>query len=259
MTARAEPQKTRRLYLLLRDAIVSGELSAGSRLPSEPALAEQHKVSRVTLRKVLEQLAQEKLIIRKAGAGTFVASRSIEQPMVADLSDLLSQLVNMGSSTQVKLLSFGYGPAPAQVANALNLPDGAIVQSSIRVRHVDEAPFSYLTVYVPEKLGRQYSRSDLAQTPLITLLERSGIVLSRASQVVRAALAGPEVAEALEVEIGSPLLSIVRTISDENGTGIEYLHGLYRPDRYAFQLDLVRTGNAGNRHWSPRNATRDNG
>jgi GntR family transcriptional regulator len=87
--------------------------------------------------------------------------------------------------------------------------------------------------------------------PLLSLLERSGIVVEEASQKIGATLAGPDVAEALGLEIGSPLLSLTRVVRDPSGYGVEHLHALYRPDLYSFHMDLVRTGTADARRWNP--------
>jgi GntR family transcriptional regulator len=246
-----EPLKARRLYLLLRERIVSGELAPGARLPGEPTLAAEQGVSRVTVRKALDTLAAEGLIDRRPGSGTFVREVAAVRPIVADLSNVLSHLVQMGRQTGVRLLSFSYAAPPEAVAEALRLEPGERTQRSVRVRLIDGAPFSYLTTHVPERIGLTYSEADLAATPLLTLLERSGIVAERASQTIGATLAGPEVAEALGLEIGSPLLAMTRVVSDRSGRGVEHLHALYRPDRYSFHMDLVRTGAAGERQWNP--------
>ena len=60
-----------------------------------------------------------------------------------------------------------------------------------------------------------------------------------------------EVAEALDVRTGSPLIELVRVVYDQAGRGVEHLHALYRPDRYAFEIDLVRSGAADAKAWSP--------
>jgi GntR family transcriptional regulator len=246
-----EPLKARRAYLLLRERIVSGELAPGARLPGEPALAAEHGVSRMTIRRALDTLAGEGLIDRRPGSGTFVRAVAAVAPITADLSNVLTHLVQMGRQTGVRLLSFAYGVPPDPVAGALRLGPGERTQRSVRVRLIDGAPFSYLTTHVPERIGLTYSEADLAATPLLTLLERSGTVVAQASQTIGATLAGPEVAEALGVEIGAPLLSMTRVVSDRSGGGVEHLHALYRPDRYSFQMDLVRTGAAGDRRWNP--------
>ena len=87
--------------------------------------------------------------------------------------------------------------------------------------------------------------------PLLALLERSGAAVERASQTISATLASPDVAEALGLKIGSPLLSLTRVVFGPDGRGVEHLHALYRPDRYSFQMELHRAGEAGERRWSP--------
>lgn len=249
--ASVEPSKTRRLYLVLRDQIVSGALRAGERLPGEPALALRHGLSRVTIRRALDGLERDGLIERRPGAGTFVRETGAAQGVAADLSNMLTNLVAMGRGTGVRLLSFNYEPASDAVARALRLEPGASVQRSVRVRLIDGVPFSYLTTHVPKRIGVTYSEVDLAATPLLALLERSGVAVERASQTISAALASPIVAEALDVEVGSALISMTRTVFDPAGEGVEHLHALYRPDLHTFQMELRRTGRAEAREWAP--------
>lgn len=246
----AEPSKSRRLYLLLRDRITNGEWEPGAKLTGEPRLAAENGVSRVTLRRALDRLAAEGLLVRRPGAGTYVGEPRV-RPAVADLSNLLAQLAEMGRNTSVRLLHFAYADPPAPVARALRLAPGERVQRSVRVRLSDGHPFSHLTAHVPERIGRAYTEADLAATPLLELLERSGAVAERAEQAIGAVLAAPDAAAALGVEVGSPLLSLTRTVFDPADRGVEHLHALYRPDRYALRMDLVRAGVPGGRHWAP--------
>jgi GntR family transcriptional regulator len=243
--------KTRRIYLALREMIASGSIGADAALPGEQALAAEHKVSRVTVRRALAGLEREGLIDRRRGAGTFVIGGAVAKPMVADLTDVLSNLIEMGRATDVRLLSFGYQEPSAAVAEALRLAKGERVQRSVRVRIIDGEPFSYLTTHVPQRIGVTYSEPELASQPLLALLERSGVAVDRASQEVSAALAAPDVAAALNVGIGSALIALTRIVFDAEGRGVEHLHALYRPDRYALRIDLVRTDAAGGRRWTP--------
>lgn len=258
-TARSavEPGKARQVYLLLRERIGAG-MPSGLRLPGEATLAAEYGVSRVTLRRALDQLAAEKVIVRRPGSGTFVQRDGTQPPIRANLADVFTDLKEMGWQSGVRLLSFGYGPAPSDIAAALRLPPGSRVQRSVRVRLIDGAPFSYLTTHVPEAIGTTYSEADLAATPLLELLERSGVVATQAQQTIGATLAGPETAEALDVAVGAPLLSLTRVVlgsggQGSDGQGVEHLHALYRPDRFSFQMDLQRSGARGRRHWNARN------
>jgi len=246
-----DTSKTHRLYLLLKERITSGALPPGQRLPSEPSLATLHGLSRVTIRRALDGLAREGLITRQPGSGTFVTHPGSPPPVVADLSNMLAHLVAMGRATRVKLLSFAYLTPPAAVATALQLRSDERVQHSLRVRYLDDTPFSFLSTYVPERIGVTYSESDLVATPLLELLERSGVGAAKAQQTISATLASPDVAEALDVEIGSALLSLTRVVLGADGQGIEYLSALYRPDRHAFRMEMVRTGRGSDRRWQP--------
>ena len=251
MADAVEPLKARRIYLLLRERILNGAMEPGSRLPGELSIAAEYGVSRVTVRRALDTLAIDGLIDRRPGSGTFVREGNSVQPIVADLSNVLSHLVEMGRKTSVRLLSFAYVIPSESVAGSLGLEPGERAQRSIRVRLIDGAPFSYLVTHVPERIGVTYSEADLASMPLLGLLERSGILVEEACQSIGATLAGPDVAEALALEIGSPLLSLTRVVWDPSGQGVEHLHALYRPDRYSFHMDLVRTGAVGARRWHP--------
>jgi GntR family transcriptional regulator len=246
-----ESSKTHRLYLLLKERILSGALASGDRLPGEPSLAAAHGLSRVTVRRALDGLARDGLITRLPGAGTFVGGPGARPPVVADLANMFAHLVAMGHATKVRLLSFAYVVPPSAVAEALRLAPGERTQASLRVRSLDDVPFSYLSTHVPERIGVSYSEADLANRPLLELLERSGVVAARAEQTISATLAGPESAAALQVEIGSALISLTRVVRDEAGRGIEHLSALYRPDQHAFQMELVRSGEGSDRHWRP--------
>ena len=74
--------------------------------------------------------------------------------------------------------------------------------------------------------------------------------IERATQDVTAVLASPEVAAALDVDVGSALVALRRTVFAADGSGVEHLSALYRPDRYALRMDMVRTGDNPERSWS---------
>ncbi len=242
--------KAKQVYLVLRDRILSGAVAFGAKLPTEHELAAVHEVSRVTVRRALGELARERLIERRRSAGTRVIYRPVLAPMTADISGMMASLADMGRRTAVKLLSFDYVPAEGAVAQALGVPPDQMLQRSVRVRSVDGEPFSYLTTYVPERISLTFTRQELAARPLLDLLERAGAKVEHARQRISAGLATPDVAAALGVHMGTPLIELTRVVYDQSGRGVEHLHALYRPDRYAFEIDLVRSGKR-SKAWSP--------
>lgn len=243
--------KAKQVYLILRDRILSGAFGFGAKLPTENELAAYHDVSRVTVRRALGELARERLIERRRSAGTRVIYRPVPGPITADISGVLANLADMGRRTAVKLLSFDYVPGNGAVAQALGVGPDQLLQRSVRVRSVDRVPFSYLTTHVPETVALTFTRQELASRPLLDLLERAGVKVEHARQRISAGLATPAVAQALDVRTGSPLIELVRVVCDQSGRAVEHLHALYRPDRYAFEMDLVRSGAAETKIWSP--------
>ena len=247
-----EGAKARRIYLSIRDQISDGRLCDGENLPGEQRLAESYGVSRVTVRRALDALSETGLIEKRAGSGTTVRTKALMGKRAAmNFNTLMPQLVEMGQSTTARLLSFSYSRVPDFVALAMGLDPTEHAQVATRVRSADGVPFSHLTTYVPKAIAQNYSEDDLATTPLFKLLERSGVQIQEAHQSVSATLAGPDVAEALEVAVGSALLSLKRVVRDVDGNGVEYLSGLYRPDMFSLEMPLTRVGDGGARHWEP--------
>ena len=230
-----------RVYLVLRQQILEGAFPADEPMPGEHMLAARHDVSRITVRKALQRLADEGLVSRRHGSGTFARPQSMErQP--DDLRGLMESLHLMGQRTKVQLLAFEYVDAPPDVARMLDLPVAAAVQKSVRVRVSDDTPFSHLTAWVPEEIGLRFNSDDLATRPLLTLLEEVGFSPARAEQVISAKLADDQVASLLRVSPGSALLWSRRRVWDGGGRLIEAIDALYRPDIYDYKVSMIRQG-----------------
>ena len=246
-----EPSKTRRLFLSLRHAIASGDLGPGARLPSEAALGERWGVSRVTVRRALHELELEGLIVRRAGAGTFVAARATDhaRPVMADLPNLLGSVRAAGRSTSIRVISSATVPASDQVAQALGLAPAAPVLRCERVRMIDGQPFSYLLSWTPAGLVPRVGARRLNATPIVELMEGAGVTVRSASQTLVAQPAAPEVAQALGVSAGVAVIGMTRLATDADGRPVEYLFAAWHPTRAAFQFELERVDDGHARHW----------
>lgn len=238
------------IYLILRDQIGGGNYANDDFLPTEHELVRQYGVSRITAKRALDELAADGFAVRMRGRGTRVQRPNPVPPVHAPIEGLLENILAMGLKTEVDLLEFDYVPASADVAQALDCAVGTLVQRAVRLRRLKGEPFSHLVTYVPEAIGKSYSRRDLASRPLVLLLERAGASISHANQVFSATLAGAEVADLLGVPIGAALLKLSRTVYDQNGRAVEYVTGLYRPDRYQYKMTLSRVGDKARKRWS---------
>lgn len=238
------------IFLILCDQIQSGSYANDDFLPTEHALMAQFGVSRITAKRALNELAAAGLVVRSRGRGTQVQLDHPSPPIRAPIEGVLENLLAMGLKTEVELLEFDYVPASAEVGTALECAAGDLVQRAVRVRRVRRDPFSYLTTYVPEAIGRSYTAQDLASRPLLSLLERAGAVVSRAEQTISAALADTIVAPLLDVAVGAALIKITRVVHDPSGRPIEFIIGLYRPDRYQYKMSLSRVERGARALWT---------
>jgi len=234
----------RQIFLILRNKIVEGEYRDGSFLPSELEIANAFAVSRITAKRALNELAEAGLAVRQRGVGSRVRYGSGGTQVTGSVDSLIDSLrANARNITRV--LSFDYVPAGSEVAGALALPPESRVQRAVRVSTQDGAPYSLLTTFVPEALGRHWTEAELRTNALVILLERAGAPVAFAEQSISATLADNELATALEVTLGSPLLRVVRTAYTADRRPSEYLIALYPPDRYQFLMTLTRDAGAG--------------
>jgi GntR family transcriptional regulator len=101
---------------------------------------------------------------------------------------------------------------------------------------------SLITTYVPEDLAHGISRIELSHKPMLQLLQESGLELGRAVQTVSARQADARVAAELQVAVGTAMLSVRRLVYDSADRPVQLLHGLYRPDRYEYQMEMSQVG-----------------
>jgi len=250
MAAALPLPKYHQIYLVLREQIQEGRFDAG--LPAEMQLCKEFGAGRVTVRRALEQLATEGLIIREAGRGTRPTTLRAEsgaalQARVArqnstGLTGLLQNIVSMSLRTSVKVLDVRVISAPQSVAEALQIPVGARVQKAVRRRSSHLGPLSYITTYVPEQRALGFGRKELMKKPILRLLEESGVELGRARQTLSARQADAVVARELGVAVGTALLAVHRLVFDADERPVQWLHGLYRPDRYEYLMEVSRVG-----------------
>jgi GntR family transcriptional regulator len=224
-----------RVYSVLREEIADREYPTTEPLPSESAIAERFSTSRITVRKAIEMLRSEGYLFTRRGIGTFVSPKL---PAEATPQSFTANLTAMWRQTKTELLEFGMVPAPAHVAALLRVEAGDDVHKSIRLRNYKKRPIGLLTTFIQKQLAQNFSREDFVSEPLFRLFAQAGSPSVTARQRVTARSADPYSAQHLNVEIGAPLLCMMRVSYSTNGAPISYLKALFRPDRYEIELDL---------------------
>ena len=239
------------IFVILRNKIYSGELSAGERVESEQELCSQFGVSRITARRALGKLAESGLVQRRRGSGTRVAAQAdAHRPVMASMDGLIESVGHIGRTTDVRVLQHGQVPANGEASAALALAPGTTVQRAVRVRSQGATPMTFLITWIPIDIAHAIEGDDMSSTPLLILLENAGIAVDSAHQTVSATVADSEVATALGIAAGSPLIEVRRVISVLSGRPVEYIKFLHRQEFYRFEMNRRRVEHAEGKAWS---------
>jgi GntR family transcriptional regulator len=228
------------VQLVLRERIEQGYYGPNGMLPAEMELAREFEVSRITVARAINELAQLGFVERRRGAGTRIVSRDLTPSVPANIDGLLENLFDMGIRTKAKVLEFGFVLPPSDAQQELEISANELVQRAVRVRSYNGEPFSYLTSFVPGYIGKNFTEEDMNSGSLMSLFEKNGIKVGSARQSFSAALADPKIGQALSVPIGTPLLAITRTVLDTDERPVEFIRILYRTDRYQYRMTMER-------------------
>jgi GntR family transcriptional regulator len=218
----------------------------GDQLPSEPELCNTYGISRTVVRQALQEMQREGSIFRKKGKGTFVAAPKYKESLVQRLTGFYQDMVEQGYQVVSQVLRQEVVPADAKVARYLQLEPGTKVTATTRLRFVNGEPINLVTAYIPYALCPQLAKADLRHQSLYDFLQREcGKTIGRGRRTIEAVLADNYEADLLEVDVNAPL-TLVKGISYlEDGTPVEYYHGLHRSDRSQFEVQLIRVREGG--------------
>lgn len=212
----------RQVKELLLQRVLSGDWKPGELLPSESKLAEEFQVSQGTVRKALEEMAAEHLVVRHQGKGTFVTARGAEQP-VHFFSMTTADHAPVGPRSTVSL-SMDIAPATAEEQKNLQIEPGVVVARIFRVRAIGGVPS------ICDDIALEHERfpnfldilNEQPHSNAYLVMEKEyGILVVRADEWVGAMAAEEREAEALNVEVGYPLLQIFRISYGLDGKPVE--------------------------------------
>jgi DNA-binding GntR family transcriptional regulator len=228
-----------RVQEALAEEIERGGRPPGSRLPPERALAEHFGVSRVTLRRALDELVRAGVVVR-SGTGWAVASGAIGEPP-NELMSFSEMAASRGLAPSARVLARRVRPATIDEAEALGLAPGAALFELERLRSMDDVPILVDRTRIPLSVAPGIDDVDLSKVSLYDVLEqRFGMRPARARFTVEAVAADPRRARLLGLEPAEPLLRCLQQTEDETGRQIELCEMVYRYDRYRFRATLVR-------------------
>jgi GntR family transcriptional regulator len=224
---------------LLTRSLTVGEWKAGEALPSEPELAQRFKVSQGTVRKALDALTAEGVLVRRQGKGTFVATHAEARVQYRFLRLMPDQ--GAREAMQRSFLGLTRQRAGADVARALQLKSGDPVLHLRRLLLSGGLPVVLDALWLPARLfkGLSAERLQAYRGPLYGLFETEfGVQMIRAEEQIRAVAAGTEEAALLQTAPGTPLLRVERRSFTYADRPVELRRGLYRTDAHYYRNEL---------------------
>ncbi len=230
----------RQIKNLILQGLASGEWRPGEAIPSEAELAIRFNVSQGTVRKAIDEMAAENLVVRKQGKGTYVASHNDPRAFFR----FLRVVPNEGgvSVPQSVPLECWRAKAGQEAARILDIAPGAPITIVRRVLKFNNKPVVLDEIYLPGEIFQGLSLEILQdyQGSLYSLFEtRFGVRMIRAEERIRAVAADRATAEQLAVEEGSPLLSVERVTYTYGDKPVEWRRGLYATAEHYYLNELI--------------------
>ncbi len=216
-------------------------LEVGSAIPSERQLSVDLAVSRLTVRAALDELVREGYLVRRQGAGTFVAAPKVAKGM--DVSSFSEDMRARGLTPASRTLELSVVPAGARLGRLLHVSPSEPIVSARRLRMADGEPMAIELLHVRASLVPGLTAGDLEQHSFYDLLvDRYEIEIAGGTQTVEPTVTNDDESTALGVPLHSPALLFERVTRTANGDVIEFTSSTYRGDRYRLVTELGMGG-----------------
>ena len=234
-------------YYLVKKSIVekieNEEFQPGEPIPSERELMVDYQVSRITIRKAIEELVAEGYLYKVQGKGTYVKTDEGSNNLFA-ITSCTEDVIRLGMTPSKKTVVSELVRANVKRAKALEITIDDNVYMIGRILYADKEPLNYTLTFLPEKIFPGLSKYDLKKESLYQIItEVYGVKITKARRTIEAIGAQDEIAEYLDIEEGTPIIlfrCITYGIVNGREIPIENFKCYYRTDKFKFYIDQVR-------------------
>jgi GntR family transcriptional regulator len=238
MPTRSEEPAYKRIQAAIRRRIDSGQLKPGNLVPSERELAKIHRVSLMTARHALTELARDGIVERRHGAGTFVAPPKVHFNKLLGYTE---QMASLGITAHSRIVSAAVVNREHEIAARLGLAPTSRLGRLERVRMACNEPVALEICYWSADDYPALMDAPLDRVSLFSVLEREcGIALAYADEEIDATDADQRTAELLAIPRGTPLLRMRQLIFSATGRATVYVSGFYRSGRHTLRIRRFR-------------------
>jgi DNA-binding GntR family transcriptional regulator len=216
----------------LSHAITSGQLQPGDPFENEIAVAERLQVSRPTVRRAIQQLVDQGLLVRRRGIGTTVANRKVHRRF--ELSSLYDDLQRDGRSPHTRVLSLEL-ETDDEAAAALDVAADTPLLHAVRIRYAGDLPLALLSNWLPPAHA-DLRRDELEGSGLYAVLRERGVKPVVARQSIGARMPTSAERRHLQIRGSQPVLTMTRMAFDSGGKAVEFGDHCYRASDYTIDL-----------------------
>ncbi len=220
----------------LKRKILNKEFPEGSKLPTETEICDMYGVSRITVRKAIEELQAENYLVKKQGRGTFVQSRSIGQNLHKFYS-FSEELKKMGIKETTKIIEFKEMIPPRDIRDALKLELNEPVYWIERCRFMDDRAYTIENSYIPKKIATDLTAEMVQKNGLYTSLRTLNIYPERATEKFSAINISKDYAERMNVKYNDAAINLTR-ITYSGSSIVEYCQSVVRGDVFYYTVEL---------------------
>lgn len=221
----------------IRRKILSKEWADGCRIPVEAEFCEMFGVSRITVRKALEELQSEGYLVKIQGKGTFVRNQMLEQHL-SKFYSFSEELRKQGMEEEAEVLELTTLDATEEVASYLQLEVGDPVVRVFRVRRTEHGPYAVETSYIPKYLTGDMSKQMINENGLYRTLKKHGVTVNAARETFRAINVNKEQSKLLDVRIDAAAIALTR-IAYSGSSVVEYCISIVRGDFFSYSVELT--------------------
>ena len=220
----------------IRRRIRSKEWTAGCRIPVEAEFCEMFGVSRITVRKALEELQMEGYLVKIQGKGTFVQEQMVEQRLCKFYS-FSEELRRQGIWEKAQVMELSIISADETLANRLQIVVGEQVHRIYRIRRTEHGPYAVETSYIPVSFAPDISRDMINENGLYNTLEAHGVIVNSAKETFKAINVNKEQSDLLNVRIDAAAIGLTRT-TYSGAIIVEYCVCVVRGDFFSYSVEL---------------------
>ncbi|MDV7105085.1 GntR family transcriptional regulator [Vibrio sp. TH_r3] len=227
------------IYETFKSRIDKGYYKLDEKLPDGTSLAKEFKCSELTIKKALDILVKDGLVVRKRGSGSYI-KRPLSQKKWPHLYGTKANADLQGQKLDTFIINYSVEPADKHLATRLNCEEGEMLYHVIRVRHLDNEPYAIEDTYMPIDVITGLKRQHIQASIYEYITKTLGLKIHSSMMEITVRNSNEEEAKHLHLNIGDKLVNVEQVAYLDNGEIFEYSNSKHVCEKYRFSTNFVK-------------------